>query len=90
MVELRATARLAGRRHAPIELSESGEQFWAAVRALPQRQAQAAALRYVYDMPLAEIAATLGTSEGTVKQHLSRGRHSLAATLGATTQEEEL
>jgi DNA-directed RNA polymerase specialized sigma24 family protein len=41
-------------------------------------------------MPLAEIAATLGTSEGTVKQHLSRGRHSLAATLGATTQEEEL
>jgi RNA polymerase sigma-70 factor (ECF subfamily) len=90
VVELRATARLAGRRHAPIELSESGEQFWAAVRALPQRQAQAAALRYVYDMPLAEIAATLGTSEGTVKQHLSRGRHSLAATLGATTQEEEL
>ena len=51
--------------------------------------AQAAALRYVYDMPLAEIAATLGTSEGTVKQHLSRARHTLASTLGATTQEEE-
>ena len=66
LVELRATARLAGRRQPPIELSTSGEEFWAAVRALPHRQAQAAALRYVYDMPVAEIAATLGTSEGTV------------------------
>jgi len=90
MVELRATARLAGRRQPPVELSETGEEFWAAVRALPQRQAQSAALRYVYDMPVAEIAATLGTSEGTVKQHLSRARHALAARLGATTQEDEL
>ena len=89
MVELRATARLAGRRQPPIELSESGEEFWAAVRALPQRQAQSAALRYVYDMPVVEIATTLGTSEGTVKQHLSRARHALAARLGATTQEDE-
>jgi RNA polymerase sigma-70 factor (ECF subfamily) len=89
MVELRATARLAGRRQPPIELSESGEEFWAAVRALPQRQAQSAALRYVYDMPVVEIAATLGTSEGTVKQHLSRARHALAARLGATTQEDQ-
>ncbi len=89
MVELRATARLAGRRQPPIELSPSGEEFWTAVRALPQRQAQAAALRFVYDMPIADIAATLGTSEGTVKQHLSRARRALAATLGATDQEEE-
>jgi RNA polymerase sigma-70 factor (ECF subfamily) len=89
MAELRAVTRLSGRRPPPAELSESGEQFWAAVRSLPQRQAQAAALRYVYDMPLAEIAATLGTSEGTVKQHLSRARHTLASTLGATTQEEQ-
>ena len=70
------------------ELSEAGEEFWAAVRSLPQRQAQSAALRYVYDMPVAEIAATLGCSEGTVKQHLSRARHSLAVCLAATTQEE--
>jgi RNA polymerase sigma-70 factor (ECF subfamily) len=89
MVELRATARLAGRPHQPVELSEAGEEFWAAVRALPQRQAQAAALRYVYDMPIAEIAETLGTSDGTVKQHLSRARHALAARLGATTQEDD-
>jgi RNA polymerase sigma-70 factor (ECF subfamily) len=89
MVELRVTARLAGRRQPPVELSEAGEEFWAAVRALPHRQAQAAALRYVYDMPLAEIAATLGTSEGTVKQHLSRARQALAAALGANSGEED-
>ena len=67
-------AKLAGRRQPPVELSEQGEEFWTAVRNLPHRQAQAAALRFVYDMPLAEIATTLGTSEGTVKQHLSRAR----------------
>jgi RNA polymerase sigma factor (sigma-70 family) len=88
MVELRATARLAGRRQPPIELSASGEEFWTAVRALPQRQAQAAALRFVYDMPIADIATTLGTSQGTVKQHLSRARHALAAALGASDPEE--
>jgi RNA polymerase sigma-70 factor (ECF subfamily) len=90
MVELRATARLAGRRQPPVELSETSDRFWAAVQALPHRQAQAAALRYVYDMPVAEIAATLDTSEGTVKQHLSRARLALAVSLGATMQEGEL
>ena len=93
MVELRATAKLAGRRQPPVELSEQGEEFWAAVRALPHRQAQAAALRYVYDMPLGEIATTLGTSEGTVKQHLSRARQALGRALDATVptdvQEDE-
>ena len=89
MVELRVTARLAGRRQPPTELSPASEEFWTAVRNLPHRQSQAAALRFVYDMPLAEIATTLGTSEGTVKQHLSRARRSLAVALGATSQEDE-
>jgi RNA polymerase sigma-70 factor, ECF subfamily len=88
MVELRATARLSGRRQPVPELSESTEEFWAAVRALPHRQAQAAALRFVYDMPLAEIASTLGTSEGTVKQHLSRARKALARQLGVREEEQ--
>jgi len=88
MVELRATAKLSGRRQPARELSESSEEFWAAVRALPRRQAQAAALRFVYDMPLAEIASTLGTSEGTVKQHLSRARRALAHQLGLREEEQ--
>jgi RNA polymerase sigma-70 factor (ECF subfamily) len=81
-------ARLAGRRQPHAELSSESEEFWAAVRALPQRQAQAAALRFVYDMPVGDIAATLGTSEGTVEQHLSRARQSLAQTLGTTEEEQ--
>ena len=72
-----------------MELGRESEEFWSAVRALPPRQAQSAALRYVYDMPVAEIAATLGTSEGTIKQHLSRARHALGLALGATTQEDD-
>lgn len=88
LVELRVTARLAGRRQDPAELSEPSESFWTAVRNLPQRQAQAAALRYVYDMPLSDIAATLGCSEGTVKQHLSRARSALAVSLGVTEEEQ--
>jgi RNA polymerase sigma factor (sigma-70 family) len=87
LVELRATARLAGRRQPPVELSDAGEEFWQAVRNLPHRQAQAAALRFVYDMPMADIAETLGCTEGTVKQHLSRARHTLAARLGASEGE---
>jgi RNA polymerase sigma-70 factor (ECF subfamily) len=90
LVELRVLTKLAGRRHPQAELSPQTEEFWTAVRALPQRQAQAAALRFVYDMPIADIASTLGTSQGTVKQHLSRARAALAQGLGVTTQEEEL
>ena len=80
MVELRAVTRLAGRRDIPA-MSEESEEFWAAVRALPKRQAQAAALRFVYALSIADIASVLGCSEGTVKQHLSRGRTALRASL---------
>jgi RNA polymerase sigma factor (sigma-70 family) len=73
MVEVRALARLAGRRE-PEPLSDATEELWAAVRGLPRRQAQSAALRFVYDLPIADIAVVLGCSEGTVKQHLSRAR----------------
>jgi RNA polymerase sigma-70 factor (ECF subfamily) len=65
------------------------EEFWYAVRALPRRQAQAAALRFVYDMPVAEIANVLGCSVGTVKQHLSRARQALAATLRIEQEREQ-
>ena len=45
-------------------MSEDSEEFWAAVRRLPARQAQAAALRFVYDMPIADIAAALDCTSG--------------------------
>ncbi len=84
LVELRALTRLRIRQEAPgmSGMSEDSEEFWAAVRRLPPRQAQAAALRFFYDMPIADIASVLDCTPGTVKQHLSRARHALAAELG--------
>jgi len=82
VVELRGLARLAARPPERRPLDESTEEFWAAVRGLPRRQAQCAALRYLYEMRGDEIARTLGISEGSVKVHLARARHSLATTLG--------
>ncbi len=49
---------------------------------LPSRQRAVIALHYLDDQPVAEIAALLGCSRGTVKTHLARGRHALAALLG--------
>ena len=70
--EARLVTRLVSRRAEPPAMPPASEEFWAAVGRLPSRQAQASALRFVYDMPVAEIAAVLRCSEDTVKQHLSR------------------
>ena len=86
MVELRLKTRLSIPRPPPDELSGDTEEFWAAVRALPHRQAQAAALRFVYDLPIAEIARTLECSEGTVTQHLSLARSALATALDVDSE----
>jgi RNA polymerase sigma-70 factor (ECF subfamily) len=80
MTEVRALARLSV-RPASAPLDEDAEEFWVAVRGLPRRQAQCAALRYVYEMGGAEIARTLSISEGSVKVHLARARTALAARL---------
>ena len=48
-----------------------------ALSRLPTRQRVALALRYVHDLPDAEIAAALGCRVGTVHALLSRGRRSL-------------
>lgn len=73
--EVKALIRLGHDVDVPhAALSPDDEAFWSAVRALPKRQAQAAALRYLYDLSVAEVAETLDISEGSVKQHLSRAR----------------
>jgi RNA polymerase sigma-70 factor (ECF subfamily) len=56
-------------------------EFWAAVRALPARQAECVALHYLEDRSVADIALVLGCKESTVKVHLHRGRTTLAARL---------
>lgn len=44
-----------------------------ALRALPHRQREVLVLRYYADLSEADIAATLGISQGAVKSHASRG-----------------
>ena len=86
----RTCANLASRPEA-APLDTSDEEFWEAVHRLPSRQAQAVALRYVYELDIAEIAETLEISEGSVKQHLSRARARLTHELhlGAHEVEED-
>ena len=57
------------------------EALWAAVRALPRRQRQVVALRFVEDRSIGDIASIVGCDEPTVRTHLRRGRLAVAATL---------
>jgi RNA polymerase sigma-70 factor (ECF subfamily) len=54
----------------------------AAVAELPAAQRAAVVLRYLHDLPVSEVARTLGCAEGTAKTHLFRARRALAARLG--------
>lgn len=60
---------------------ESRNEVVAALRDLPRRQRDCVALRYYLELPVEEIAATLGVSANSVKTHLQRGLRSLALSL---------
>ena len=55
-----------------------------AVAGLPRRQREALSLRYFGGLSEAEVAALMGVSVGSVKQHLHRGLAKVRAQLGDT------
>jgi RNA polymerase sigma-70 factor (ECF subfamily) len=78
---------LASRAAALIRLAQRGEsvstgaapasELAEALCRLPQRQRLAMSLFYVADLSTAEVAQAMGVSEGSVKQHLHRGREAV-------------
>lgn len=81
--ETRALRRVRGIHDDPAsqDLSVEVEEFWEALRSLPTRQAQTAALFYVDDLPVTQIAQVLGCATGTVKAHLHAARQRLQHSL---------
>ena len=64
-----------------IERSQTMSIIEKAVEKLPARQREAFILRYWEDMDVAETAAMMGCSQGSVKTHCSRALHTLAVLL---------
>lgn len=89
----RLESRIAQRRSRTPEVgppAEPDEALWTAVRNLSERARTAVALRYVADLPEAEIAALMGVARGTVAATLSHARKQLAAALTSEQDEEEV
>lgn len=72
----------AGSAEDAVLLSEDRQQVLRALARLPGRQREALVLRYYLDLPVAEIAAAMGISRGTVKSTISRGLAALARAIG--------
>ena len=60
------------------------DQIMRAIHALPRRQRETLLLRYYSDLSEAQIADTLGISQGAVKSHASRGLAALRTLLETT------
>lgn len=72
-----------------VVAGQTGREWDALLRRLPERQRLAVLLRHVEGLPTAEVAEVLGCPEGTAKSHISRGLQTLRALLTTTPTAEE-
>jgi RNA polymerase sigma-70 factor (sigma-E family) len=63
-------------------LAEDRRRVLAALAALPARRREVLVLRFYLNLPVAEVAAILGISQGSVKSAAARGLAALARRLG--------
>jgi RNA polymerase sigma-70 factor (sigma-E family) len=63
-------------------LAEDRRLVLAALAALPRRRREVLVLRFYLGLPVAEVAAMLGISQGSVKSATARGLDALARQLG--------
>lgn len=76
------------RRHTHVAALPSPEiEVWNLVRHLSERQRLAIVLRYVADLPEAEIASVMGVTRSTVSSTLADGIRRLRAMLGTGDRE---
>jgi RNA polymerase sigma-70 factor (ECF subfamily) len=61
--------------------NESDSELWQAVRALDDKHRIPVILRYYHEMPVAEIAETLGVPVGTIHSRLNHARSTLRTQL---------
>lgn len=67
--------------HRQLERSQLANLIEEGVKNLPTRQREAFLMRYWEELDVAQTAAAMGCSEGSVKTHCSRATHALAAFL---------
>jgi DNA-directed RNA polymerase specialized sigma24 family protein len=85
----RALERRLLHRAAPVQrtMPAPAGEAWSAVRFLSRRQREVIVLRYIADLPRAEIAHVLGISEGTVGSTLFDASRTLRTLLDDDDQE---
>ncbi len=79
---LGAMGRLVADEASPEDDAAARLDVRAALRTLPRRQRTCVVMRFYDDLPVADIAAALGLSDGSVKRYLSDGIQHLNAALG--------
>jgi DNA-directed RNA polymerase specialized sigma24 family protein len=85
----RRTARAALPEPTTAEADDDNAGFWAAVRRLPKRPAQVAALYYLEGRSIQTVAAILGCGVGVAQAHLDAARAALAADLHVPLDNQE-